>query len=178
MTLVAGLLLAWPASAADTYKIDAAKSKVTFTINNKPPGAKKQSPVPGSFKDFSGTIVFDSKNPSKSSVEMEVKTTSVDTKNEKRDKHLRNTDFFKVKEYPKMSFKSTKVKKAKKDTYEVTGDFTLLGKSKSITVTFNATDKNAGKASFQIKRSEYGMKFRLPDTADEIDVTLEIVGKK
>ena len=178
LTLSPGLLLAWPSAAADSYNIDSKKSKVTFKIRNKPPGAKEFQEVPGSFKDFSGIVVFDSKNPSKSSVQMEVKTTSVDTKNRKRDKHLRNQDFFKVKEHPTMSFKSTKVKKTSDKNYEVTGNFTLLGKSKPITVKFEVTGESSGKTSFQIKRSEYGMKFRVPDTADEVDVTLEIVATK
>jgi polyisoprenoid-binding protein YceI len=161
--------------AADTLKIDSKKSKVTFSIMNTPPGAAAASEVPGSFKDFSGTIVIDDADPSKSSVEMEIKTTSVDTANEKRDAHLRNQDFFKVKEYPTMKFKSKSVKKADDGKFEITGDLTLLDKTKEITVTFEKTGDNAGKTSFQIKRSDYGMDYRVPDTADEVDITLDIV---
>ncbi len=161
--------------AAETLKIDPKKSKVTFTIKNTSPGANEASDVPGSFKDFNGTIVFDDAEPAKSSVEMEVKTTSVDTGNEKRDAHLRNQDFFKVKEYPTMKFKSKSVKKSDDGKFEVTGDFTLLDKTKEITVTFEKTGDQAGKTSFQIKRSDYGMDYRVPDTADEVNVTLEVV---
>ncbi len=165
--------------AADTYEIDSKKSKVTFKIMNKPPKATKASEVPGSFSDFSGTVVFDKADPSKSSVKMEVKTASVDTGNKKRDDHLRNQDFFKVKEYPKMTFKSTKVTKKGDREYEVEGKFTLLDKTKTIKVTFvPSNERDAGKVTFQIKRSEYGMTYRVPDTADEVDVTLDLVGKK
>jgi len=161
--------------AAETLKIDPKKSKVTFTIKNKPPGASEAADVPGLFKDFSGTIVFDEANPAMSSVEMEVKTTSVDTADKKRDAHLRNQDFFKVKEFPTMKFKSKSVKKSGDGPFAVTGDFTLLDKTKEITVSFEKTGEQAGKASFRIKRSEFGMDYRIPDTADEVDVTLEIV---
>jgi polyisoprenoid-binding protein YceI len=167
------------AGAADTYEIDSDKSKVTFKIQNKPPGAEASSEVDGKFTDFSGTVTFDDADPSKSSVEMEIKTTSVDTANTKRDDHLRNQDFFKVKEHPKMTFKSKSVKKNAEGNFEVEGDFTLLGESKTITVTFEPNkDKNGGKTTFKFKRGDYGMKFRIPDTADEVDVTLDIVGKK
>ena len=168
----------FPAGAADSFEIDSAKSKVTFKIQNKPPGASEFSEVPGKFTEFSGTVVFDDSDPSKSSVEMEIKTASVDTANAKRDDHLRNQDFFKVKEHPKMTFKSKKVTKNADGNFEVEGDLTLLSKSKTVTVTFEPNaSKDGGKTSFQIKRSDYGMDYRVPDTADEVDITLELVGK-
>jgi polyisoprenoid-binding protein YceI len=162
--------------AAETYEIDPAKSKVTFVIDNKAPGASGYEPVPGSFKEFSGTTVFDKNDPSKSSVTMEVKTASIDTANKKRDDHLRSQDFFKVKEHPTMSFQSTKVT-PKGKAYEIEGTLTLLGETKPITATFEPAGEHAGKASFKLKRSDFGMSFRVPDTADEVDVTLELVGK-
>jgi polyisoprenoid-binding protein YceI len=167
-----------PALAADKYEIDAGKSEITFKIMNKPPLKKKLSEVSGKFTEFSGTVVFDKNDASKSSVEVEVKTDSVDTGIKKRDAHLKNQDFFKVKEYPKMTFKSTKVKKGKGGDYEVEGDFTLLGKTKSISLVLKKDGENTGTTTFQIKRSDYGMKYRIPDTADEVDVTIKFVGKK
>lgn len=163
--------------AAEKLQIDPSDSKITFVINNKPPNAAESKPVPGSFKDFSGTILFDETNPAASSVEIEIKTTSVDTANEKRDDHLRNQDFFKVKEFPVMTFKSKSVKKLEGDQFEVTGDITLLGVTKENVVVFEKTGERTGKSNFQIKRSDYGMTYRLPDTADEVNVTLDIVAK-
>jgi polyisoprenoid-binding protein YceI len=168
--------LALPATAADTFQIGPDKSKVKFTIKNKAPGKSAPEDVPGKFGDFSGTVAFNTQDPTKSSVQLEIKTASVDTGIAKRDDHLRNADFFKVKEYPTMSFKSTAAKKVSEDTYEVAGDFTLLGKTKPVTATFKKTGENAGTATLKLLRSDYGMKFRLPDTADEVDVTLELVG--
>ena len=74
-----------------------------------------------------GKIVVDEAKPGDSMVHIEVETASVDTANEKRDDHLRNQDFFKVKEFPTMTFKSSSVEKNSDGDYEVTGSFTLLG---------------------------------------------------
>ena len=169
---------AWPALAADTFQIGPDKSKVKFTIMNKAPGAPAAQEVPGTFGDFTGTVSFNAQDPAKSTVQMEIKTTSVDTGIAKRDDHLRSADFFKVKEYPTMTFKSTAAKKISDDTYEITGNFTLLGNTKLVTATFKKTGENAGTATLKLLRSEYGMKFRIPDTADEVSVTLELVGAK
>ena len=169
---------AWPALAADTYQIGPDKSKVRFTIMNKAPGQNAAEAVPGGFGDFSGTVAFNAQDPAKSSVQMEVKTASVDTGIAKRDDHLRSADFFKVKEFPTMTFKSTAAKKVSDDTYEVTGNFTLLGKTKPVTATFKKTGDESGTATFKLLRSDYGMKFRIPDTADEVNVTLELAGAR
>ncbi|MEZ5324296.1 MAG: YceI family protein [Verrucomicrobiales bacterium] len=163
---------------ADTFVIDSKKSKISFSIKNKPPNAAEFQDVAGSFSDFSGEVVFDEADPSKSKVTIEVMTDSVDTENKKRDEHLKNQDFFKVKEFPKMTFKSTKVVKNDEGKYEIEGDFTLLDKTKIVKVIFEPTSENGGKSSFQIKRSDYGMTYRVPDTADEVDITLMIVGTK
>jgi polyisoprenoid-binding protein YceI len=121
---------------------------------------------------------LDPADPSKNAVKVDVQTASVDTANAQRDDHLRNPDFFKSKEFPTMSFRSTSMTKTGADTFDVKGEFTLLGKTKPLAVTFKLTGPHAGKTSFRIKRSDYGMTFRLPDTADEVDVTLEIAGVK
>ena len=175
---IACATLTWPAVAADTYQIGPDKSKVRFTIMNKAPGQNAAEEVPGSFGDFKGTVMFNAQDPAKSSVQMEIKTASVDTGIAKRDDHLRSADFFKVKEFPTMAFKSTAAKKIADDTYEVTGNFTLLGKSKPVTATFKKTGDETGTATFKLLRSDYGMKFRIPDTADEVNVTLELAGTK
>ena len=178
MIAMALAALAGPVMAGNIFQIGPDKSKVRFEIMNKPPGASAAEKVPGSFGDFAGSVLFNADDPTKSSVQMEIKTTSVDTANPKRDDHLRSADFFKVKEHPVMTFKSTAAKKISDDTYEITGDFTLLGKTKPVTATFKKSGENAGTATFKLLRSDYGMKFRIPDTADEVSVTLELVGTR
>ena len=166
------------AAAGDRYEIGSDKSEITFKIMNTPPKQTKASEVSGKFTKFSGTAVFDRDDASKNSVEVTVETSSVDTGNAKRDSHLKNQDFFKVKEHPKMTFKSTKVSKNKDGDYDVEGDFTLLGKTKSISIVLKKDGDATGTTSFQIRRSDYGMKYRVPDTADEVDVTIKFVGEK
>ena len=75
-----------------------------------------------------------------------------------------------------MTFKSTAAQKTADGTYTIIGNFTLLGKTKPVTATFKKTGENAGTATLKLLRSDYGMKFRIPDTADEVNVTLELVG--
>ncbi|HUF61107.1 MAG TPA: YceI family protein [Verrucomicrobiales bacterium] len=168
------LVQSLPLMADETIKLDPKTAKVTFSIKNKPPGGSRFEDVPGSFKDFSGSIVFDDTDASKSSVAMEVKTASVDTANTRRDDHLRNQDFFKVKEFPSMTFKSSAVTKNDDGHYAVAGTFTLLGKSKEMTITFVPSGDRAGKTEFTIKRSDFGMDYRIPETGDEVAVTIAV----
>lgn len=119
--------LASAASAAPlTFDIDKVHSQVGFSIRH------FFSKVPGQFKDFSGTILMDQSAPAASSVEVTIQATSISTENEKRDTHLRSPDFFAVDSFPTLTFKSTKVAPAGKDKYEVTGDLTMRGVTKSV----------------------------------------------
>jgi len=178
VTLCTLVLAGISAHAAETLKIDPSASEVKFSIMNKPPNESEFSEVTGSFKDFSGTVELDEANPSASSIHFEVRTASVDTANQKRDDHLRNQDFFKVKEFPVMTFKSKSVKPLGDDKYEVAGDFTLLGKSKELMVTVEKAGERTASTKFRIKRSEFGMNYRVPETADEVDVSLKLVAAK
>ncbi len=145
---------------AESYKIDPGHSEVGFTIRH------MVSNVRGRFNDFSGTVDMDPKAPQKGSVEFSVKTTSIDTGNADRDKHLRTADFFDVEKYPEITFKSDSVKPAGKNKYNVTGTLTMHGVSKKVTlpVTFMGEAKDpwgntrAGfETSTKLDRKEYGI---------------------
>ena len=145
---------------AESYKIDPSHSEVGFTIRH------MVSNVRGRFNDFSGTVDMDPKAPQKGSVEFSVKTTSIDTGNADRDKHLRTADFFDVEKYPEITFKSDSVKPAGKNKYNVTGTLTMHGVSKKVTlpVTFNGEGKDPWgntRAGFEtatkLDRKEYGI---------------------
>ncbi|MCB1025388.1 MAG: YceI family protein [Acidobacteria bacterium] len=122
--------------------------------------------VPGYFTDFSGAINYNADDDSKSSVEFTAKTASVDTRVERRNKHLRTADFFDVETYPEMTFKSTKVAKSG-DMLMVTGDFTLRGVTKSITIPVKVAgfaDSPGGKvmgamSETTIDRTDYGVNY-------------------
>jgi polyisoprenoid-binding protein YceI len=125
--LVALLGLATAASAApQTYDIDAVHSQVGFSVRH------FFSRVPGQFKQFSGVILADEKNPAASSVEVTIQTASIFTDNEKRDAHLRSPDFFAADSFPTITFKSTKVTPAGKDRYKIAGDLTMRGVTRPV----------------------------------------------
>ena len=167
------------ADAAMTYEIDATHSMIIFRA--------KHSGVSynyGRFNDFTGEITMD-EDISKSTVELEVKTASVDTANKKRDQHLRSSDFFSAKQFPVITFKSTKVsaKEGKADVLEVTGDLELHGVKKSITVDVEITGRGKNReggsligfeSTFTIKRSEFGMTYGIGNVSDDIRLTISV----
>jgi polyisoprenoid-binding protein YceI len=115
--------------SADTYSIDKNHSEASFQVRH------FVTNVRGKFDDFSGTINLDPKNPGASSVDFTINATSIDTGNADRDKHLRSDDFFAVDKYPQITFKSTSIKPSKqKDTYDVTGNLTMRGVTKQVTI--------------------------------------------
>lgn len=116
------------ASTAITYAADKAHAHVGFTVRH------MMSQVRGSFGDFSATIVKDDANLAASSVDFKIQATSIDTANENRDKHLRSEDFFFVEKFPEITFKSSRVEKVSDTEYKVTGDFTMRGVTKVMTL--------------------------------------------
>ena len=163
LTLGVTLALAAPA-LADTYIVDRAHSEASFQVRH------ILTKVRGTFRDFEGTINFDKARPENSSVEFIIKATSVDTGIQKRDDDLRSPNFFDVAKYPEIVFKSTKVVPKGKNKFDVTGDFTMHGVTKSITlpVTFLGEEKfmNGTKAGFEtaltLNRSDYGLVWNKP----------------
>src|SRR5438067_9388934 len=127
------------ASAAETYKLDPVHSSVLFKAKH-----LNVADFYGRFNDFTGTVTFDNANPSNSSVNLEVKVESLDTHEPKRDQHLKSPDFFNAKQFPVITFKSTKVEKGSADSYKVTGDFTLHGVMKPVTIEFKKTGEGKG----------------------------------
>jgi polyisoprenoid-binding protein YceI len=169
-----------PAAEAEAYSIDTTHSQVVFKCKHF--GVSNNY---GRFNDITGKFTFDDKDASKCSIEMEVKTESVDTNLPDRDKHLRSGDFLNAKQFPSVTFKSKTIKSTGKDAYEVTGDFTLLGVTKAITVTAThiggAKDpmgsfRRGFELAFTIKRSEYGMKKMLEGIGDDVHLMINVEG--
>lgn len=171
--------------AAKAYEIDAVHSSVFFRAKH-----MGVAYFYGRFNDFSGNITLDETDISKSKVEFEVKTESVDTASAKRDQHLKSPDFFNAKQFPMLTFKSTKVSanEGKENMLEVTGDFNLHGVKKSITIDVEITGKKTvpqvGEiigfhTSFKINRSDYGFNFGMEGVDDEIGITVSVeAGRK
>ncbi|MDB6153719.1 MAG: YceI family protein [Chthoniobacteraceae bacterium] len=170
------------AHAADVYKIDPVHTSIGFKI-----GHLGVSNIYGRFNDVFGTVTFDKEAPAKSAVEFSIPVESVDTHVEKRDQHLKSPDFFNAKQFPLMTFKSTAVKQKAADLYEITGDFTLHGVTKPITVDFKKIGEGkgmqnefraGGETQFTIKRSDFGMDFMPKAVSDEVTVMIAIEGIK
>ena len=169
--------------AADTYKIDPVHSSILFKVKHLNVGN-----FYGRFNDVDGTIVFDEANPAGDSVNVEIKTESIDTHNEGREKHLKGADFFDAKQFPTMSFKSKSVEKGKDaDSFDISGDFTLHGVTKPMKVTFVKTGAGADpkggqhigfEGAFAIKRSDYSMNFMQGPLGDDISIIISIEAGK
>ena len=132
------LLIAHTALAGDIYVFDKNHSTMGFLIRH------LFTKVPGKFTDFSGQIILDEGNPEQSTVEVTIKTASVNTSNDARDKDLRSPDFFDVERFPEMKFKSKSVKRTGENTADVIGELTMHGVTREITLKVEFTGKGKG----------------------------------
>jgi polyisoprenoid-binding protein YceI len=149
------------AALTGDYTIDTAHSTIGFTVRH-----AMVTNVKGTFDDFTGSLHLDGSDPSASTATIDVKMDSIDTGSADRDGHLKSADFFKIEEFPTMTFRSTSAEALGDDDYRITGDLTILGTTKPLTIDleFNGAAKDPfgnervgfeGKA--EIKRSEWGL---------------------
>jgi len=168
--------------AATVYRAEPVNGTVGFSIMKW--GVIKEE---GTFREFNADIVFDEKNAAASRVAFDVEVDSVDTKNEGRDKTLRSEHFLHAKRYPRMTFRSTKVVPRGKDLADVTGNLTIRGVTRSVTVPVRllGVSKSDGhrragfETSFVIKRRAFGVTgggwtAEFPGVLGE-DVTIRII---
>ncbi len=152
-----------------TYVIDASHSDVGFTVRH------LMSKVRGQFREFEGSLTV-ADNPLESSVEAVIELSSVDTRNDDRDNHLRSADFFSVESNPKMSFTSTSVRQDGNDLVAV-GDLTIKDVTKPVEITLDylgtGTDPWGGsRVGFEgtntLSRKEWGIDFNIPLEGDKV----------
>ena len=165
--------------AAATYEIDPAHAFVEFRIQH-----LGFSWLYGRFNDVTGTFEYDPDNPQVSEIDVEIDTTSVDTKHAERDKHLRGEDFLDVEKYPKASFKSTKYTgDASGGILE--GELTLHGVTKPITIEVQKIGEGPDpwggyRAGFlgttQLTRKDFGMDYDLGPPGENMELELGIEG--
>ncbi len=175
--------LAVSAASAATYTVDNVHSQVHFKVAH-----LVISTVRGEFTDYSATIDADPASKTLNSVQAVVKTASIDTRNQKRDDHLRSADFFDASNHPEMTFKSTKVV-GNGDDITVYGDLTIRGNTRNVKLhgKFNGEVKDPWgntKAGFEatgkINRQDFGLSWnKALDTGglvvgDEVEIGLEI----
>lgn len=122
-----------------SWTLDSVHSHVGFSVKH-----MMVTTVRGQFKDYRGTVRLDPKDFTKSTFEGEIDVASIDTNNADRDNHLRTNDFFDAANHPKITFKSTKIESKGGEDYAVTGDLTMRGVTKPVTldVEFPGTSKN------------------------------------
>lgn len=175
------------ATAAETWTVDRVHSDASFQIRH------LVSKVRGRFTDLEGTLKIDRARPQASSVELKIRTASIDTANQRRDDHLRSADFFDAANNPEITFRSSRVVPRGADRYDVTGTFTMRGVAREITVPvtflgFGDDGRGTQKAGFEVStalnRKDFGILWnKALDTGgavlgDEVQVTINIEANK
>ncbi|HEY6106495.1 MAG TPA: YceI family protein [Anaeromyxobacteraceae bacterium] len=183
--IAAALALALPGlalGATSTWQIDPAHTQAIFGVKH-----LVISTVKGEFGKTTGTLTLDEADVSKSKVEATVDVTTLNTREPKRDEHLRSPDFFDVAKYGTMTFKSTKVEKAGEGKLKVTGDLTIRGVTKPVTLevtgpTAEIKDpwgnvKRGVSATAKVNRKDFGLNWSKTIEAGPVvgdEVTIEI----
>lgn len=157
---LAVVLLCAPAWSADEFVIDPVHSSIEFSVRH-----MMVTNVRGRFREFSGTILYDEKDITKSSVRVTIKTVSIDTGNENRDNHLRSPDFLDAAKYPEITFVSTRIEKRGED-YVCIGTLTIRGISREVAIPFRVlgmvkdprgSTRLGVEAGLTINRLDYGV---------------------
>ncbi len=167
IALTAGLAaaLSLPAAAANSnWQIDPAHSSAQFSVRH-----MAISTVRGAFSKVTGSVVFDDKDVSKSTVEVTIDANSVDTRVPDRDNDLRSEKFFDVAHYPSITFKSKRVEQVAPGKLKVTGDLTIRGTTKEVVLDVEGpaapmkdpwgNTRTAANATTKINRQDFGVKW-------------------
>jgi polyisoprenoid-binding protein YceI len=176
---------ALPATAAtSTWQIDPAHTAAQFSVRH-----LAISTVRGTFSNVKGTVIFDDKDVSQSSVTVTIDVSTVDTREPNRDKDLKSDHFFDVAHYPTMTFKSTKVEAAGPGKLEITGDLTIRGTTKSVVLDVEGptapvkdpwgNQRAAINATTKVNRQDFGVKWNATMdnggvvVGDDISITID-----
>ena len=184
--LLSAPLIAHSAFAADTFVFDKVHSTMGFQVRH------LFSKVPGKFDDFSGQIQLDEANLEQSSVEVTIKTASIDTGVKMRDDDLRSPNFFDATKFPEITFKSTAVKRTGENTADVTGNLSMHGVTKEVVLKVELLGKGAGMqgaitsgwdAGTVLKRSDFGLSWNkviegTQVVGDDVQIELHIEADK
>ncbi len=170
------------AYSADEYAYDGVHSSVSFKARH-----LDISWIHGRFNEVEGKFSLDREDPTKSTFALTIKADSVDTANKARDEHLRQPDYFDTKQFPTIEFKSKSVKVIK-DGFEVTGDFTMHGTTKKVTLKLmggkehefkNGVKRVAFSTELSLKRSDFGFdKNAIGPIGDEALIIIDCEGMR
>lgn len=160
------------------YTLDVAHSRLGFVARH-----AMVTKVRGAFNEFDGTAHIDGGDPSRSTVNIVIKTASVDTRNAQRDGHLRTNDFFEVETYPEIVFTSTAISQKDETTFEVTGDLRIKDVTRPVTFdlefTGAATDPFGNQrvgfdGSLQVNRKDWNVMWNAPLEAGGVLVSEKV----
>lgn len=178
------------AAAADSvWEIDPAHSSVQFSVRH-----MMVSNVRGEFRKVTGTVRGDEKQPTQAQVEATIDTNSIDTRNEKRDGHLKSPDFLDTEKYPTMTFRSKKIEQNGDGRYRVVGDLTLHGVTREVTLDVDGPSapvkdpmgnvRAGAQATAKLNRRDFGIAWSKSldgggvMVGDEVNVTIDVEGTK
>jgi polyisoprenoid-binding protein YceI len=179
VSMAAALLFGSPL-LAESYKVDPVHSSASFRIGHLGVGR-----VQGRFDEVRGSFTLEA-DATKNTFEISMPVAKLDTNNGQRDAHVRGPDFFNSAEFKEITFKSTQVAKVDDTHYNVTGDLTVHGVTKSMTIAVEkigqadtAMGPRAGvEAVFAIKRSDFGMAFMADKIGDDVQLIVDLEGTK
>jgi len=155
-----------PTELSGRYVVDASHSRIGFVARH-----AMVTKVRGAFNEFVAEGHLDADDPTRSTVELTIQANSIDTRNADRDGHLRSNDFFAMDQYPTITFRSTAVEVVSDDTFELTGDLTIKGVTKPVTVELEYVGTSLDpfgntrvgfEGSAVIKRKDFGVDFNAP----------------
>lgn len=183
-TAITGSALIASVANAATYDIDneGAHASINFKIQH-----LGYSWLTGRFNDFDGSFEYDAAKPETSAINVTIDTTSIDSNHAERDKHLKGSDFLDVKKYPTATFKSTGFKSTGDGAGNMTGEFTMHGVTKTITIPVErigeGDDPWGGyRAGFSgatvLKLSDYGIDYNLGPASSTVEIELHVEGKR
>ena len=178
--LAIALLLTLSAAAQDTWQLDPMHSSAQFSVRH-----LGLSTVRGAFTKVSGTVKYDPKDLSKSSIQTTIDANSVDTRVDMRDNDLRSPNFLDAQKYPTITFASKKMEAAGAGKLKVTGDLTLHGVTKEVVLDVDGPaepikdpmgpgQRMGASATTKINRNDFGVSGRAGMVGDEISITLDI----
>ena len=181
IALTAGLaaVLSLPAAAAtSTWQIDPAHSSAQFAVKH-----LMISTVRGAFTSVKGSLQFDDKDITKSTVDVTIDVNSVDTRVPDRDKDLKSDHFFDAEHFPTITFKSKRVEQVTPGKLRVTGDLTIRGTTKEVVLDVDGpsapvkdpwgNQRMGINASTKIVRQDFGIKYGPGMIGDEITITID-----
>ncbi len=158
------------------YKVDTLHSSILFKIKH-----MNAAYFYGTLNDFSGTFTFGETF----STNVTVKADSVDSRNDKRDEHIRNPDFFSSKEFPEMTFSAKGLKKSADGVWKGAGDLTFRGVTKPVEIQVTKTGSGPARGggevagfetSFTFKRSDFGSTGLIGPLSDEVTIIVSLEG--